>query len=105
MKRRHACWATAALALLSLAIAAAPTAAAAEGTKIRVRGSDFGSMIWAPGRQAVYMFENDESEKSHCYGRCAKAWPPVLTKGRPRRAAASMRSCSAAPGAATATVR
>ena len=89
MKRRRACWATAALALLSFASAATSTAAAAEGTKIRVRGSDYGSMIWAPGRQAVYMFENDERKKSHCYGRCAKAWPPVLTRGRPRAGAVS----------------
>jgi predicted lipoprotein with Yx(FWY)xxD motif len=71
------------LALLSLPVAAS-VAAPPDGTKLTVRGSDFGSMIWAPGRQAVYMFENDRRRASRCYGRCAKEWPPVLTEGRPR---------------------
>jgi predicted lipoprotein with Yx(FWY)xxD motif len=58
--------------------------APADRTKITVGGSDFGRMIWAPGHQAIYMFENDEHNRSRCYGRCAKAWPPVLTTGRPQ---------------------
>jgi predicted lipoprotein with Yx(FWY)xxD motif len=41
-------------------------------------------MLWAPGHQAIYMFENDRPDKSRCYGACAEAWPPVLTDGRPR---------------------
>ena len=74
-----------AVVLLALVVlpTAAPAAAPAEGAKITVRGSEFGSMIWAPGRQAVYMFERDLADESRCYGRCAKAWPPVLTEGRP----------------------
>ncbi len=40
-------------------------------------------MLWAPGRQAIYMFENDGPDRSRCYGDCARAWPPVLTQGRP----------------------
>ena len=63
---------------------AAPAARVAERTEITVRESDFGQMIWAPGRQAIYMFENDQRNKSRCYGRCAKAWPPVLSQGRPK---------------------
>ena len=73
-----------ALSLLLVATPTAPAAGAAERTKITVGGSAFGQMIWAPGRQAIYMFENDERDKSHCYGRCAKAWPPVLTQGPPK---------------------
>jgi predicted lipoprotein with Yx(FWY)xxD motif len=72
------------LALAAFLSAADQAAASADGTKITVRASDFGSMLWAPGRQAAYMFENDRRNKSRCYGRCAKAWPPVLTEGRPR---------------------
>jgi predicted lipoprotein with Yx(FWY)xxD motif len=33
--------------------------------------------------QAVYLFDREESKESECYGDCARAWPPVLTKGRP----------------------
>ncbi len=74
------------IAVLALALLANPAGASprTDGTKITVRGSEFGSMIWAPGRQAVYMFENDGEAKSRCYGGCAKAWPPVLTQGTPR---------------------
>ncbi len=78
--------AAASIALLGVAAlpSAAPAAAPADGTKITARGSEFGSMIWAPGRQAAYMFENDGRNESRCHGRCAKAWPPVLSEGRPR---------------------
>lgn len=57
---------------------------AATGTRITLRGSDFGRMLWGPGRQAIYIFENDRSGRSRCYGDCAEAWPPVFTKGKPR---------------------
>ena len=68
-------------ALLSFVLAAPAMAA---GTKISARGSDFGTMIWAPKKQAAYMFAKDNPGRSRCYGACAKAWPPVLTKGSPR---------------------
>ena len=74
-----------ALAVLVVALgsgAAAPSAGAA-GTKIAVRGSAFGSMLWGPKRQAIYIFQRDGRNRSHCYGRCAAAWPPVYTTGSP----------------------
>ena len=67
---------------LSVLLPAASASAA--GTKVTARGSEYGRMVWGPGRQAIYVFENDEPGESRCYGRCAKAWPPVLTEGRPR---------------------
>jgi predicted lipoprotein with Yx(FWY)xxD motif len=82
IRRRSLACAIAAIALLS--VTASAPAAAADRTKITVRGSEFGRMLWAPGRQAIYMFENDKPNQSRCYGRCAKAWPPVLTEGRPK---------------------
>ena len=69
------------LTALGAAFSAAP--AMAGGTKVTVRGSEFGSMLWGPKRQAVYVFQRDGRNRSRCYGKCAEAWPPVLTRGKP----------------------
>jgi predicted lipoprotein with Yx(FWY)xxD motif len=78
--RRRALVAAAVLAIVGLGAAAAPAMA---GTKISVRGSEFGRILWGPDRQAIYAFQRDGRKKSRCYGECAQAWPPVLTKGKP----------------------
>lgn len=77
-------WITAALAsaLVLCSAATAPSATAA-GTKVSARGSAFGKMLWGPGRRAIYVFERDGRKLSRCYGSCARAWPPVYTRGRP----------------------
>ena len=31
----------------------------------------------------LYLFDADKGKSSTCYGGCAKAWPPFLTKGKP----------------------
>ena len=90
MSRRRPARAVAAFAvLLSLGAGMASgsqpdMAPKGDGTKITIRGSEYGRMLWAPGRQAIYIFERDQPNKSRCYGECAKDWPPVLTKGKPR---------------------
>lgn len=61
-----------------------PVARPTTGTRIVVDGSEFGDMLFDSRRQAIYIFENDARGKSVCYGECARAWPPVLTKGEPR---------------------
>lgn len=70
---------------------AAATAPAA-GTRITVRTSRFGRMLWGPKQQAIYIFERDARNRTRCYGDCAKAWPPVYTKGRPVAGAGVRRS-------------
>jgi predicted lipoprotein with Yx(FWY)xxD motif len=56
---------------------------AATGTTIVARSSRFGRMLWGPKRHAIYIFQRDGRNRSNCYGACAKAWPPVHTRGKP----------------------
>ena len=59
-------------------------AARSPGTRIKLRQSDFGRVLFSGGDQAIYLFTRDSRRRTRCYGACAKAWPPVFTKGRPR---------------------
>jgi predicted lipoprotein with Yx(FWY)xxD motif len=59
------------------------TRPARRGTTVRVVDSQFGRILAARRGQAVYLFDKERSRRSECYGACARAWPPVLTKGRP----------------------
>lgn len=71
------------------ASARATTAAAPQrkprrrGIRIKAIDSQFGTIVGDGRGQAVYLFDRDESKESECYGDCARAWPPVLTRGRP----------------------
>ena len=70
-------------ALSALAGLTTSPASAAE-TKLTVRDSEYGAMLWGPGKQAVYVFSDDDRNRSRCYRRCAAAWPPVLAAHRPQ---------------------
>jgi predicted lipoprotein with Yx(FWY)xxD motif len=76
-------WLSTALLTTATATAVAAPPAMGAGTEITVRGSEFGSMLWGPKRQAIYGFERDTRDRSRCYGACAKAWPPVYANGAP----------------------
>jgi predicted lipoprotein with Yx(FWY)xxD motif len=58
--------------------------AAKPGTKVVLGQSQFGRILFNAGSQAIYMFETETTKKPECYGACAKAWPPVYAKGKPR---------------------
>ena len=64
---------------------ATPTQARPTGPVITARRSQFGSILTDGTNRTIYLFTRDESRASACYGACATAWPPVLTKGSPRR--------------------
>jgi predicted lipoprotein with Yx(FWY)xxD motif len=53
------------------------------GVRIKAIDSQFGTIVGDGRGQAVYLFDREDSKQSECYGDCARAWPPVLTKGRP----------------------
>jgi predicted lipoprotein with Yx(FWY)xxD motif len=56
----------------------------AQGTKITTRSSRFGTVLINVNRRTIYVFDKEQGPKSECFGNCAKAWPPVFTKGKPR---------------------
>jgi len=64
--------------------AAAP---AAKGSTIKTGDSQFGDVLFDGDDQAIYYFDKESGSKSECYGECAEAWPPVLTKGDPQAGA------------------
>ena len=54
-----------------------------DGTTITTAASSYGPILWGPDRQVVYIWEREPTAEPDCYGDCAEAWPPVLTKGEP----------------------
>jgi predicted lipoprotein with Yx(FWY)xxD motif len=53
------------------------------GSEITIAGSQFGEIIFDGDNQAIYLFDRETASKPECYGACAEAWPPVLSKGEP----------------------
>ncbi|MGH7068875.1 MAG: COG4315 family predicted lipoprotein [Acetobacteraceae bacterium] len=43
----------------------------------------YGVYLTADEGHAIYMFTADHNGISACEGACAKAWPPVMTSGKP----------------------
>jgi len=79
------------LRLLALVVAVVATASivqpaqakVAQGKRIAIVDSQFGRIVGDGRGQAFYVFDKERAGKSECYGACARAWPPVLTRGRP----------------------
>ena len=71
------------IALVSLGIASGAQAAPNGAARVAVRSSQYGKVLFTSAGKALYVFEADKGKTSHCYGACAKSWPPLLTKGAP----------------------
>jgi predicted lipoprotein with Yx(FWY)xxD motif len=57
------------------------------GTGITIKAadnSDLGTILFDGKDGPVYLFDKETSDRSECYGDCARAWPPVVTDGSPR---------------------
>jgi predicted lipoprotein with Yx(FWY)xxD motif len=83
----------AAAAVLGLAAAAAlafgsgsgaATNVAAKRTVVKLRKTSLGWVLVDSRGRTLYMFEKDEFGRSACYGKCAVAWPPLVTTAEPR---------------------
>jgi predicted lipoprotein with Yx(FWY)xxD motif len=84
------------LALAGVAVGVAVAAggsgdgAAARAT-VKVRPTSLGRVLVDGRGRTLYLFEPDEFGRSTCYGKCAAAWPPLLTTAAPRAAAGATR--------------
>ncbi len=54
------------------------------GIKVKTADSQFGSVLFSGSDRAIYYFDKEGGKTPECYGACAQAWPPVLTKGKPK---------------------
>jgi predicted lipoprotein with Yx(FWY)xxD motif len=76
--------------VLTAVVAVGATAGIAAGAsnpsapaKVGVRTTKLGKVLVNGKGVTLYLFEKDKKGRSACTGACAKAWPPLLTKGRP----------------------
>jgi predicted lipoprotein with Yx(FWY)xxD motif len=72
-----------ATALTALVVATSPMAAA-RAPVIKYNDDQFGAILATPKKQALYYWnvEKRAGGKLRCFGACAKAWPPLIVKGR-----------------------
>jgi predicted lipoprotein with Yx(FWY)xxD motif len=54
------------------------------GVSVKVMRSRYGRVLFDGRGRALYLFTRDRARRSRCYGGCATAWPPFLTRGEPR---------------------
>jgi predicted lipoprotein with Yx(FWY)xxD motif len=73
---------TAAIASFFIAFAMVDVASAG-GKRVKTGKTRFGTILQDSKGQTLYLFTKDRSKYSNCYGACAKAWPPLLTSGKP----------------------
>ncbi|MGB0872263.1 MAG: hypothetical protein ACPGYP_03910 [Solirubrobacterales bacterium] len=58
-------------------------AVAAGGKRVRLGSTRYGKILQDSRGRTLYLFTRDKRKKSRCYGDCARAWPPLVTNGRP----------------------
>ena len=69
--------------LLTASFGAATASAASHGAEIQTGRTGLGRVLVNAQGRTLYLWAHDTSSKSTCSGACAKAWPPVITNGKP----------------------
>lgn len=60
------------------------TMAPSTATTVKLGHSKLGRYLVNGSGYTLYLFLKDTGKTSKCTGACAKAWPPLLTKGKPK---------------------
>jgi len=55
----------------------------ATAATVGARSTKLGKVLVNAKGVTLYLFEKDKHGKSACTGACARAWPPLVVKGRP----------------------
>ena len=76
--------ALAVLLATSLIAAASSAASSTNAATLTAHSSRYGKILFDSRGRVLYLFARDRGGRSSCYGACAKAWPPFLTKGAPK---------------------
>ena len=72
------------LAIALLVVLAVPASASA--STVKVDASRYGDILVDGKGRTLYLFTKERTKKARCYGDCARAWPPFLSKGKAPRA-------------------
>jgi predicted lipoprotein with Yx(FWY)xxD motif/Ca2+-binding RTX toxin-like protein len=72
------------LLLLAAGLAAGAGAANSRGAVVKLGQSKFGRIVVGSHGRTLYVWAHDKRRRSTCYGKCARAWPPLVTRGKPR---------------------
>ena len=72
------------LVLASAVVASGAGAATHKGAALKLRQTGLGRIVVDSRGKTLYMWSHDRRAKSSCYGACARAWPPLVTRGKPR---------------------
>src|SRR5215204_1856738 len=60
------------------------SAANQKGAVVKLGSTSFGRVIVGSHGKTLYEWAHDRTRRSTCYGKCARAWPPLVTRGKPR---------------------
>lgn len=56
----------------------------AGGKRVKTGKTRYGRILQDSRGRTLYLFTKDRRRKrSRCYGACARAWPPLITRGKP----------------------
>ena len=84
--------AVAVLVLTAAVLTGGAVAAGSRGAVVKVGESGFGPILVDARGKTLYMSSHDPRGRSRCFGKCALAWLPFTTHGKPRAVVGARRA-------------